>query len=80
MTTTVMMQYSGELDDTKCCMQFAAGSVPKYPLHFWQHFFTGPATRRKGVLWTMALAGSVVVALAAVSQHELASQLYSMAL
>lgn len=58
----------------------APGSVPKYPLHFWQHFFTGPATRRKGVLWTMALAGSVVVALAAVSQHELASQLYSMAL
>lgn len=59
----------------------SAGTVPKYPLHFWKHFFTGPATRRKGVLLTMALAGSVVVTMAfAASQHQLASQLYSMAL
>jgi len=58
-----------------------AGTVPKYPLHFWKHFFTGPATRQKGVLLTMALAGSVVVTMAfAASQHQLASQLYSMAL
>lgn len=59
----------------------APGTVPKYPLHFWKHFFMGPATRRKGVLLTMALAGSVVVTMAvAASQHQLASQLYSMAL
>ncbi len=59
----------------------SAGTVPKYPLHYWKHFFTGPATRRKGVLLTMALAGSVVVTMAfAASQHQLASQLYSMAL
>ncbi len=56
-----------------------AGTVPKYPLHYWKHFFTGPATRRKGMLVTMAIAGSVVVAIAA-SQHQLASQLYRMAL
>ena len=57
-----------------------AGTLPKYPLHFWRHFFTGPATRRKGVLLTVVLGSAAVIAIAAVGQNQLAAQLTNMVL
>ena len=55
-----------------------AGTVPRYPLHYWKHFFSGPGTRRKTAL--VGLVASVAVVAFAVSQNQLAAQLLNMTL
>ena len=55
-----------------------AGTVPRYPLRYWKHFFIGPGTRRKTAL--VGIVASVAVVAFAVSQNQLAAQLLNMTL